>query len=240
VLKNTNWPRFRFALFWQALAYNFRDKGLRMESWIKQYGHSLLIATGNAGKVREIAHEIAVVGLADRLRVLGLKDLPQRPAEPEEDRPTFIGNAQKKAQYYAAVTGMLTLADDSGLCVDALGGAPGVLSARYAGEPSNDAANNAKLLKALAQVPSDQRTARFECALALAIPETSLAVFTGRVAGIMIDQPRGEHGFGYDPLFFYPPWNCTTAEVPTARKAEISHRGAALRPALHWLHTVLS
>lgn len=196
----------------------------------------LLVATGNAGKVKEIIHELEVAGLAaDGLLVLGLKDLPAGIPEPVEDRDTFVGNATKKARHYAAATGLLTLADDSGLCVDALDGAPGVLSARYAGVPSNDAANNAKLLEALKDVPEAARAARFVCAMALCRADADLAVMVDDVRGRMLREPRGSNGFGYDPLFYFDQFDKTTAELDMATKSSISHRGKALRRMIAWM-----
>lgn len=204
----------------------------------------LLIATGNAGKVREIRHEFEAAAELrplghQQFQVVGLRDIPGGTAFPEcvEDRLTFVGNATKKARHYAALAGCLTLADDSGLCVDALGGAPGVFSARYAGVSGHgaDAANNAKLLQALAGVSDADRRARFVCAMALATPATDLAVMVDEVAGVMLREPRGAQGFGYDPLFFFPEFNQTTAELDMATKSRISHRGKALRRMLAWM-----
>jgi len=199
----------------------------------------LLIATSNAGKIKEIAHEIDLAGLHDAVKVIGLKDLPTAPPQAVEDRPTFIGNASKKALHYAQQSGVLTLADDSGLCVDALKGAPGVISARYAGIEGGghaaDAANNAKVLQELENVPDDQRQAKFVCAMALASPQAVLSVMVDDVHGMMLRAPRGENGFGYDPLFYFPEFKKTTAELDMATKSRISHRGKALRRMLVWL-----
>jgi XTP/dITP diphosphohydrolase len=197
----------------------------------------LLIATTNPGKIREITHELEAAGLLDHFTPIGLKDLPTQPPECVEDRPTFIGNATKKARHYAAFAGTLALADDSGLCVDALGGAPGVLSARYAGVSGKgaDAANNQKLLAALENVPEPQRSARFVCAMALALPAADLAVFTDDVRGTILREPRGDGGFGYDPLFFFPEFGKSTAELDMHTKSSISHRGKALRKLIAWL-----
>ncbi len=202
---------------------------------------TLLIATGNAGKIVEIRHEFQASdkrsGWLASLNVIGLKDLPQAPPECIEDRPTFIGNATKKARYYAELSGHLTLADDSGLCVDALGGAPGVYSARYAGVSGKgaDAANNAKLLDAITNVPDDRLHARFVCAMALATPNADLAVMVDDVRGMLLRKPRGDNGFGYDPLFYFPQLEKTTSELDMAAKSTISHRGKALRRMIAWL-----
>jgi XTP/dITP diphosphohydrolase len=201
--------------------------------------NTLLIATGNAGKVVEIQHEFAATpreGWLKDLRILGLKDLNPFP-ECVEDRPTFIGNATKKARHYAELSGMLTLADDSGLCVDALGGAPGVYSARYAGVsgPGADEANNRKLLDAVKGISDDQLHARFVCAMALARPGADLAVMVDDVRGMLIRNPSGSNGFGYDPLFYFPHFGKTTAELDMATKSSISHRGKALRRMIGFL-----
>jgi XTP/dITP diphosphohydrolase len=196
----------------------------------------LLVATGNAGKVKEIEHEMEVAGLlSGGIHLHGLKDLPPGWADVVEDRPTFVGNALKKARHFAQISGMLTLADDSGLCVDALDGAPGVKSARYAGEPCDNAANNAKLLREIDSIPDDKRQARFVCAMALATPTADLAVMVDDVHGVILRASRGTHGFGYDPLFFFPDLNMTTAELPMDKKSQISHRGKALRRMIAWM-----
>jgi XTP/dITP diphosphohydrolase len=206
----------------------------------------LLIATGNAGKVKEIRHEFerAAENARDAwlgaLEILGLNDLPPMP-ECTEDEPTFEGNARKKASHFAGLSGLLTLADDSGLCVEALDGAPGVFSARYAGVkgPGADAANNAKLLAAMAGIPDDRRQAKFVCAMALVAHEAGgardLALMTDEVHGVLLREPRGTNGFGYDPLFFFPEFGRTTAELDMLTKGRISHRGKALRKMIAWL-----
>ena len=180
----------------------------------------VLFATTNAGKLRELR---GLVG--DALEVLGLADLPPIP-EPAEDAATFEENAQLKARAYAAASGLPALADDSGLCVDALGGAPGVLSARYA--PGDDRARYLKLLQALEGLPDAQRTAAFRCALALAWPDGRSVVEVGACAGHIAHAPRGEHGFGYDPVFLLPDGR-TLAELSAEEKGRSSHRGAAFR-----------
>jgi XTP/dITP diphosphohydrolase len=212
----------------------------------------LLVATGNQGKIKEITHEVQAAGLgaADRLTVLGLADLPPGFPDVVEDRPTFLGNATKKARHFAAVSGLLTLADDSGLCVEALGGGPGVLSARYAGEPCDNQANNDKLLREMADIPDERRQAKFVCAMALAAPlprtdavaeapldqrAVDLATVLDDVHGQILRAPRGTHGFGYDPLFFHPSSGCTTAELPMEEKSRLSHRGKALRRLIAWM-----
>jgi XTP/dITP diphosphohydrolase len=194
----------------------------------------ILLATHNPGKVREIRQ----VAAGDDWRWHSLDDFPEV-AEAVEDADTFAGNARRKALHYAEVTGLPTLADDSGLEVDALGGAPGVLSARYAGSPHDDAANNRKLVAALHGIPPSQRTARFRCAMALARPGQVLAETQGAVEGVIVDEPRGSNGFGYDPHFLIPSLGKTMAELPAQEKNALSHRGQALRAMLPEIARVL-
>ena len=195
---------------------------------------TLLIATGNRGKFTEISAELSGLGV----RYVSLKDFPPVP-ECEETGQTFRENAIEKARYYARQFKVLTLADDSGLEVDALNGAPGVYSARYAGTPSNDQANNEKLVRRLTGIPPEQRSARFRCVMALVDPQGNfLGATEGTIEGVIIDQPRGTHGFGYDPHFFVPRLGKTTAELPREEKNNISHRGQATR-AMHQLLNTL-
>jgi XTP/dITP diphosphohydrolase len=147
-----------------------------------------------------------------------------------EDGSTFEENAIKKALHYGRYTPGLLFADDSGLEVDALGGAPGVYSARYAGAHSTDAANNALLLEKLRGV--ENRKARFVCAIAVVEGGTVRGVYHGAVEGVIIDDARGDGGFGYDPLFYYAPFGCTFGEAGAAQKFDVSHRGQALRKML--------
>jgi len=195
----------------------------------------LLVATRNPGKVRELRD---ILARYPELDVVGLEDLGV-PESPDEDAveafETFEENAQAKARYYAALTGELTLADDSGICVDALDGAPGVRSRRFAGEEESrgvrqDEANNRLLLRLLAGVPPERRTARYVCVAALAGQGWD-DVFVGTCDGVVIDAPRGNGGFGYDPLFWMPEEGMTFGELPPARKSEVSHRGRAVRAA---------
>jgi XTP/dITP diphosphohydrolase len=159
-----------------------------------------------------------------------------------EDGLTFEANARKKAEHYSRLAaGEMVLADDSGLQVDALGGAPGVHSARYAAdEPhqgennSDDAANNARLLRELKDIPAERRSARFVCVIAAARDGQTLGVFQGKAEGVILDSPRGSSGFGYDPLFCFPPIGKTFAELNAEQKANYSHRGAAFRKFLEW------
>ncbi len=192
----------------------------------------LVVATGNPGKVREIG--ATLTGLA--IEVLSLADLAPM-AEPVEDGATFPANAGLKARYYARQTGLWCLADDSGLVVDALGGRPGIHSARYAADECNgqadratiDQANNAKLLRELTHTPDEYRTARFVCCLAMADANGVLLESSGVIEGVIARQEAGEGGFGYDPLFYVPMLGCTTAELTPERKNEVSHRGQAVR-----------
>jgi len=184
----------------------------------------LLIATTNSGKLREV-HAL----LADQpLRVASLTDFPDI-LEPNEDGGALEENARLKAMYYAERTGLWTLADDSGLEVDALNGEPGVRSARYAGETADDGANNAKLIAALAVVPPDRRNARFRCVMVLARPGCVVCTSQGVIEGYIVDHACGSNGFGYDPHFFVPEYGQTTAEMPPGLKNRISHRAHALR-----------
>jgi XTP/dITP diphosphohydrolase len=189
----------------------------------------LLIASRNHHKIREIAAILA----APNLEFISTDDAPGLPAV-EEDGLTFEANAIKKASVLARASRLWTLADDSGLEVDALGGEPGVSSARYAGVPANDAANNRKLLQQMAGVAN--RTARFRCAVALAGPGVEPRVVSGACEGTLLTTPRGSNGFGYDPLFVPNGYAQTFAELPAAVKNRISHRAAALRAArAQWL-----
>ena len=186
----------------------------------------LLVATTNKGKFAEVKAFLRDLPLD----VVGLADLGSFP-EVIEDGHTFEENALKKARSYANFSGLLTVADDSGLEVDALGGAPGIFSARYAGEECDDDKNNAKVLRELADTPDDARTGRFVCVLALCAPgEDGFTEWTVRESceGRIAHSLRGSNGFGYDPLFFYPPFNKTFGEIDRETKATVSHRGKAL------------
>ena len=187
----------------------------------------LAFASGNKHKVAEIAAMLAPRGW----------EVVPLPLTVEEDAPTFAGNAEKKARAALAQSGLPSLADDSGLEVDALDGAPGVLSARYAGEPCDDDANNRKLLLALTGVPDEQRTARFRCALVFVDGAGTLLVAEGRCEGRIIHAPRGSGGFGYDPLFCVADDAAgrTMAELAADEKNRISHRARALDALAHQL-----
>ena len=193
----------------------------------------LVVATRNAGKLKEIRHLLEALGI----RVVGLDSFPEVP-EVVEDGDTFAANAVKKALAMARYTSRPCLADDSGLVVAALEGRPGVHSARYAGAGATDQDNNRRLLKEMANIPADQRQAAFCCVIALCLPDESPHLFEGRVEGLILDQPRGDGGFGYDPLFWLPEFSCTMAELPLATKNLISHRGQALRLVAEYLRSI--
>ncbi|HWP57190.1 MAG TPA: XTP/dITP diphosphatase [Candidatus Acidoferrales bacterium] len=186
----------------------------------------LLVGTTNPGKRREIENYLA--GL--NVHILSPAECAAG-IEIVEDGKTYEENALKKARALAKLSRKLVLADDSGLEVEALAGAPGVHSARYAGEPPSDERNNEKLLKALAGVPRERRQARFVCVLALCAPPPHERewLIRGECAGMIEFAPRGRQGFGYDPLFYYPPLGKTFAELELSTKSQVSHRGQALR-----------
>jgi XTP/dITP diphosphohydrolase len=192
----------------------------------------LLLATNNRGKLQEL------------LPLLG--DVPLQLVTPhdlglcltvEETGTSYVENARLKAEAFAQASGLLTLADDSGLEVDALGGAPGVYSARYAGASASDADRRAHLLHALRAVPAP-RPARFRCVIAIASPGAATTYFEGVCAGEILLEERGVHGFGYDPLFFVPDCGCTMAELPLTVKNQRSHRARAVQAARPFLHTL--
>ena len=188
---------------------------------------TVILATNNAHKVSEISNALNFPGWKFlTLREAGIE------SDPVEDADTFLGNARIKAlAAHEASGGMAALADDSGLEVDALGGAPGVYSSRFAGEDATDEDNNNKLLADLADTPDDERTARFVCTLVYIDEDGSETGSRGTVEGRIGHEPQGDGGFGYDPLFWPDVFNgtCTLAEVPQERKNEVSHRGNALR-----------
>jgi XTP/dITP diphosphohydrolase len=184
----------------------------------------IVVATKNQGKVAEIT-----VALADLpVKVLSLHDFGFCP-EAVENGNTFEANAILKATHYSLITGKPCLADDSGLEVDALHGAPGVYSARYAGEGATEEACNKKLLAELSGVPAEERTARFRCVLAYVDPNGTLLTAEGASEGVILEAPQGTGGFGYDPLFYVPSFKKTYAELTVDEKNVISHRGQALR-----------
>ena len=200
----------------------------------------VLIATSNLGKLRDFAGAAAAHGV----EIASIPNFASLPAV-IEDGQTFEANARKKAEQYSrAVPGEIVLADDSGLEVDSLEGAPGVHSARYAAdEPHNadnnacDDANNARVLRELAGVPGEKRTGRFVCLIAAARDGKTLATFRGVAEGQILDHLQGTGGFGYDPMFYFPPIQKTFAELTPQEKANYSHRGAAFRKFLEWINS---
>ena len=192
----------------------------------------LVIATRNQGKIEEFQSLFSGFPVG----IKSLKDFGPIP-EPVEDGETFEDNAYKKAHFTARVLGFPALADDSGLVVEALGGQPGVLSARYAGEGAGDEANIRKLLRAMEAV-SDRRAA-FECVIAIAVPRGPALVYEGRCEGEITRDPSGNNGFGYDPVFFYRPLGKTFAEMSREEKNQVSHRGKAVAKLLGEFDKVL-
>lgn len=186
----------------------------------------MVLATNNAKKLLELRRIVAEA--APGVVVLGLAEVPAYP-EPAETERSFEGNALLKARVCVAATGLPALADDSGLAVDVLNGMPGVRSARWSGRDATDASNNALLLHQLDDVPADDRTARFVCAMALVFPDGSEHVRLGTMPGRLVTAAAGQNGFGYDPLFVADGYTRTTAELDAAVKDAISHRGQAIR-----------
>lgn len=202
----------------------------------------ILIATSNPGKLRDFAGAAAVHGI----QIAGIPNFSSLPT-PVEDGKTFEENARRKAEEYSQyVPGEIVVADDSGLEIDALHGEPGVHSARYAApelhgkQPyeadinTDDEANNARVLRELNNVPREKRTGRFVCVLAAARDGQTLSTFRGTAEGLILDAPRGNNGFGYDPLFLFPQIQKTFAELSAEEKSKYSHRGAAFRKFLDW------
>jgi XTP/dITP diphosphohydrolase len=188
--------------------------------------------TTNPGKRREFQLAAQAAGIAG-IEIRAISVPP-----PEEHGETFEQTAREKALYYGAHTQDYLFADDSGLEVDALGGAPGVHSARFAGPQATDEDNNALLLEKLRGV--ENRTARFVCVIALVKDGAVVGTFRGSVEGRMIDTPRGPNGFGYDPLFYYEPFGCTFGEATTAQKMGVSHRAQALEAMFNYLRGIAS
>jgi XTP/dITP diphosphohydrolase len=183
----------------------------------------LVVATTNPGKLKEIIRLLE--GLP--IEVLSLADYPAMP-EVDETGSTFAENAILKAVHAARFTGEMALADDSGLEVDALGGRPGINSSRFAGPGATDAQRNRLLLEKMKDVPDEERTARFRCVAALASPSEDSQTFDGVCEGRILREPRGDNGFGYDPLFYLPDHGKTMAELPSELKNRISHRAKAM------------
>jgi XTP/dITP diphosphohydrolase len=203
----------------------------------------ILIATSNAGKLRDFAGAAASLGI----EIACIPNFSSLPVV-VEDGLTFEENARKKAESYSReVPGEIVLADDSGLEVNALKGAPGVHSARYAADAphlmdnnTDDAANNTRLLRELKDVPDGKRNGRFVCVIAAARDGQTLEVFRGEAEGTILSRPRGTNGFGYDPLFYFPQIQKTFAELTPEEKAQYSHRGAAFRHFLAWYQAMKS
>ena len=198
----------------------------------------LVLATHNRHKVVELRRILADAGLDD-VEVLSADDVPGLP-DVAETGTTFAENALLKAHAVAAATGLPAVADDSGLCVAVLGGSPGVFSARWAGRHGDDRANLELLLAQIADVPDDRRDAWFSCAAALALPDGREHVAEGRLDGVVVRAPRGDNGFGYDPVFVPEGGTRTTAELGDGEKDAISHRGRALRALVPVLKDTLS
>ncbi len=198
---------------------------------ISSMTQTIVLATGNAGKVREFASLLE--GLSLHVRPQSDFAVP----EAEETGLSFIENAILKARNAARHTGLAAIADDSGLEVDVLNGAPGIYSARYAGPGKGDAANNDKLLDALQGIPWEARTARFQCVIAYLrhAEDPTPLVAQGTWEGRILEAPRGERGFGYDPLFWVPTHECSSAELDAATKNTLSHRSQAMRALLEQL-----
>jgi XTP/dITP diphosphohydrolase len=194
----------------------------------------IVLASGNAGKLREFQQLLVGCGF----EVLPQSDFFSENAE--ETGLTFVENAIIKARYACAKTGLPAIADDSGLEEDALNGRPGIYSARYAGEDAKDADNNAKLLQELNGISAEKRTARYHAVLALMrhAEDPTPILCHGVWEGVILTEPHGEGGFGYDPLFFVPSHNCASAELDKAEKNRISHRGRAMQELLRKLSTV--
>jgi XTP/dITP diphosphohydrolase len=197
----------------------------------------VVVATSNPGKIRDFAG----AALRFDIEIAAIPNFSSLPAV-VEDGTTFEANARKKAEGYSQYApGEIVIADDSGLEVDALEGAPGVHSARYAAdepqaaeENTDDDANNAKLVRQIKAVATEKRSGRFVCSIAAARDGKTLAVFEGKAEGVILDQPHGSNGFGYDPLFYFPRIGKTFAELSAEEKAQYSHRGAAFKKFLEW------
>jgi XTP/dITP diphosphohydrolase len=189
-----------------------------------------MVASNNPKKLKELRSLLVATGIS----VVSPADVGLR-LSPEETGDTFAANARLKAEAFSAASGLRALADDSGIVVDALGGAPGIYSARFAGEDATDADRNMRLLERLEGVPWDERTARFVCAIAIAAPGEETVVFEDTAEGVIALEHRGHGGFGYDPIFFYPPLGRTFGELSPEGKAQVSHRGKALRRAAQYL-----
>ena len=200
----------------------------------RNLNHELLVATRNKGKLGELLNLLQ----GTHYELLSLENVDIQ-HEVEETGDTFEANAILKAEEYGQMVGIVTIADDSGIEVDALDGAPGVLSARYGGEELDDQGRNALLLKNLANVPDSKLTARFRCVVALSRPNQGTVTFNGSVEGFITRNPRGINGFGYDPLFYFPPKCKTLAQIPAEEKHSVSHRGKAVHKAVQYLRRMV-
>ena len=183
----------------------------------------LLLATRNKGKIREQVEVMSESGI----EVVGLDAWPDLES-PEEPGPSFIDNAVVKALYYHRATGLPAVGEDSGLEVDALDKAPGIYSARWMGEDTSYAVKNQRLLEKLKDLPSEKRTARYVCAVALAERDEIIFRVVETIEGLIAEHPKGQGGFGYDPVFYYPPFDKTLAEAKSEEKNRVSHRGKAM------------
>lgn len=199
----------------------------------------LLLCTHNPGKRDEMVALLSDLGAS--IEVLTAPDIADLP-DPDEDGDSFLDNARIKSRSAFAHTGIPSLADDSGLCVPALSGAPGIYSARYAGVegPGRDAANRQELREAIAELPEEERVAYFQCTMVLQLDAEREVVFEGQCHGTLLLEERGEHGFGYDSMFFMPSLDKTFAEIERSQKNQISHRGLALQKLREWLQTQAS
>lgn len=195
----------------------------------------ILIATKNKGKVKEFEALFAEKGIV----VHSLLDFPNT-IDVEESGSTFVENAKLKAETISKQFNKIVIADDSGLTVDALGGRPGVFSARYAGENKDDLANIEKVLSELKGIPFEKRTARFHCILAVAIPNEETKIFEGTCEGYITEEPAGESGFGYDPIFYVADKKQTMAQLSKNEKNEISHRANALKKLVDNWNTIFN
>jgi XTP/dITP diphosphohydrolase len=199
---------------------------------------TLVLASRNAKKVREMDRILRSAGLD--VNVVSAQDVAPEMPDVAETEPTFMGNALLKARAVAAHTGLMSVADDSGLCVDELQGMPGVLSARWAGIAKSDEANLLLLLEQLSDTPSERRGAQFRCAVALVTPQGREITVEGQMVGRLINEPRGTGGFGYDPIFVPEGHDITTAQMDPETKDAASHRGDALRQLVPLLRDLLS
>lgn len=201
---------------------------------------AIVIASHNRSKSREI-EQLLRAGLSDLpVEVRLLADYPNAPEPPDENADTYVGNAVIKARACAAFTGAISFADDAGLEIDALGGKPGLHSRRFAGEETPFSEKMGIVLELLKDTPPERRTARFRCAVAIALPSGEVYTFEDTLEGRIADAPRGQAGFGYDPIFLVPNLGCTLAELPSEFKNRISHRARVMRQAIPKLRELLS